>query len=151
MSQCPSSRSTEVEESKLSLTRRNLFSSIAIAAGALGLSGVSSSAQAASKKYKVCATKDIKVGGGSIFRISSANIMVLVTQPKKDEFRAFNPACTHRGFQISQIQGKNMVCPIHGAMFDTTTGAVQRGPAQIPLKKYTLTVENKALYVTLSK
>jgi len=150
MSECPSSRSTEVEESKLSLTRRNLFSSIAIAAGALGLAGVSSSAQAASKKYKVCATKDIKVGGGSIYRISSANIMVLVTQPKKDVFRAFNPACTHNGFQINQIQGKNMVCPIHGAMFDTTTGAVQRGPAQFPLQKYTLTVDNKTLYVTIA-
>jgi nitrite reductase/ring-hydroxylating ferredoxin subunit len=77
--------------------------------------------------------------------------MVLITQPKKDEFRAFNPACTHNGFQVDKIQGKNISCPVHGALFDTTTGAVQRGPARSPLQKYTLTKEGTSLYVTLSK
>jgi len=151
MSECPSSKSTFVAESKLSISRRNLFSSIAIAAGALGLSGIASSAQASSKKYKVCATKDLKVGGGSIFFISSINKMILITQPKKDVFRAFNPTCTHLGTQVNSIQGKNISCPSHGAMFDTTTGSVQRGPATMPLQKYTLTREANNLFVTIAK
>lgn len=152
MSECPTSRSTDVEETKLSLTRRNFFAGFAVAATSLGLTGIASSAQAASKKYKVCATKDVKVGGGSIFYIASVNMMVLITQPKKDVFRAFNPACTHRGIQVSKIEGTNVRClDGHQALFDTNSGAVKRGPATLPLQKYTLTVTNKIVYVTLSK
>lgn len=136
----------------LGLSRRNLFSAIAIAAGSIGLSSIATSAQAASKKYKVCATKDIKVGGGSIFRISAAGgIQIMITQPKAGVFRAFNPACTHQGIRLSKIAGSKILCNTgHGAEFDTTTGKVTRGPAQIALQKYTLTVENKFLYVTLN-
>jgi len=150
MSECPTSRSTEVEESKRSLSRRNFFAGFALAATSLGLTGIASSAEAASKKYKVCATKDIKVGGGSIFFISSANMMVLITQPKKDVFRAFNPACTHAGTQVSKIEGTNIRCTSHNALFDLNSGKVTRGPAGLPLQKYTLTVDKKTVYVTLT-
>lgn len=151
MNECPTSRSKQVEETKLSLTRRNFFAGFAIAATSLGLTGIASSAEAASKKYKVCATKDVKVGGGSIFYIASVNAMVLITQPKKDVFRAFNPACTHLGTQVSKIEGTNVRCISHNALFDTNSGAVKRGPAALPLQKYTLTTEGNSLYVTFSK
>ncbi|MEI8231806.1 MAG: Rieske (2Fe-2S) protein [Actinomycetes bacterium] len=135
----------------LGLSRRNFFSGIAVAAGSLGLTALATSAQAASKKYKVCETKAIKVGGGSIFNISAAGgIQIMITQPKAGVFRAFNPACTHQGYRLNSISGTNIICPIHRAQFDTTTGNVTRGPAQIPLQKYTLTVENKNLFVTLN-
>ena len=135
----------------LGLSRRNFFAGVALAASTLGLSTLASSAQAASKKYKVCATKDIKVGGGSIFKISAAGgKQVLITQPKSGVFRAFNPACTHEGFPIGSISGTNMICKRHGATFDTSTGRATRGPANIPLEKYTLTVENKNIFITLS-
>ena len=151
MTECPTSRSTQVEESKLSLTRRNFFTGFAMAAASLGLTGIASSAEAASKKYKVCAKKEIKIGGGSIFYIASANTMVLITQPKKDVFRAFNPACTHLGTQLKKIEGTNVRCPSHGALFDTSSGAVKRGPAALPLQKYTLTIDSSNLFVTLAK
>ena len=132
-------------------SRRSFFSGIAVAASTLGLTAIASSAQAASKKYKVCATKDIKVGGGSIFNLSAAGgLQVLITQPKSGVFRAFNPACTHRGFRLNSISGTNIICPIHRSQFDTTTGNVTRGPAQIPLQKYTLSVESTSIYVTLN-
>lgn len=151
MSECPTSQSTEVEETNLSLSRRNFFAVFAAAATSLGLTGIASSAEAASKKYKVCATKDVKVGGGSIFYIASGNMMVLITQPKKDVFRAFNPACTHLGTQVKDIVGKNVRCPSHGALFDISTGAAKKLPAELPLQKYTLTVDKKVIYVTLTK
>ncbi len=145
------SNAREATKETLGLSRRNFFSGIAIAAGSLGLTTIASSAEAASKKYKVCATNAIKVGGGSIFKLSAAGgIQILITQPKSGVFRAFNPACTHQGFRLNSISGTNIICPIHRAQFDTTTGNVTRGPAQIPLQKYTLTVENKNLFVTLN-
>jgi nitrite reductase/ring-hydroxylating ferredoxin subunit len=145
------SNSKEVRTSVAAISRRNFFAGVAIAAGSLGLSSIASSAEAASKKYKVCSIKDVKVGGGSIFKLSAAGgIQILITQPKAGVFRAFNPACTHQGFRLGSISGSNIVCPIHRATFDTTTGKVTRGPAQVPLQKYTLTVENNSLFVALS-
>jgi nitrite reductase/ring-hydroxylating ferredoxin subunit len=141
----------EAKDQSLGLSRRNFFSKVAVAAGSLGLTAIASSAQAASKKYKVCATKAVKVGGGSIYKISAAGgLQVLITQPKSGVFRAFNPACTHQGFRINSINGTNIICPIHRAQFDTTTGNVTRGPATSPLQKYTLSVESNSIYVTLN-
>jgi nitrite reductase/ring-hydroxylating ferredoxin subunit len=144
------SNAKEVTTSAGDLSRRNFFAGLAVVAGALGFISIANSAQAASKKYKVCATKDIKVGGGGIYKVSAAGgIQILITQPKAGVFRAFNPACTHQGFRLSGINGTNLMCPIHGAQFDTTTGNVTRGPARTSLQKYTLTVESNNLYVTI--
>lgn len=144
---CPNRKLTEVNEGKLSLTRRNFFAGLAIAAGSVGLSGIAQSAEAATKRYKVCATKDVRVGGAVMFLVKSANIMVLITQPKAGTFRAFNPACTHEGFQIDGVQGKNLVCPVHQAQFDMTTGAVKRGPARRALGQYKLTRVGTTIYI----
>jgi nitrite reductase/ring-hydroxylating ferredoxin subunit len=144
---CPNRRLTEVNEGKLSLSRRNFFAGIAIAAGSVGLTGIAESAQAATKKYKVCTTKDVKVGSAVLFLVKSANIMVLITQPKAGTFRAFNPACTHEGFQINGVQGKNLVCPVHQAQFDMSTGGVKRGPARKALRQYKLTKTGTTIYI----
>ena len=135
----------------LGLSRRNFFAGVALAASTLGLTTIATTAEAASKKYKVCATKDIKVRGGSIFSIKAAGgIQVLITQPKAGVFRAFNPACTHQGIRLSKIVGSNIACEDgHGALFDTSTGKATKAPAQMPLQKYKLTVENKNIFITL--
>ena len=147
---CPAhGESAEPKESRAGLSRRNFFTSLAVAAGSIGLSSLASSAEAASKKYKVCATKDIKVGGGSSFRIPGRKTMVLITQPKAGVFRAFDQRCTHEGFAVNKIEGKNLICQAHGAMFDTTTGAVKRGPARRALTRYTVSIEKKLVYVTI--
>ena len=75
--------------------------------------------------------------------------MVLITQPKKGVFRAFDQRCTHDGFAVNSIDGKNLLCQAHGALFDMNSGAVQRGPARRPLTKYTVTVEKNSVYVTI--
>lgn len=151
MSEHACNPSAKEAKEALGLSRRNFFAGVALAASTLGLSAIATSAQAASKKYKVCATKDIKVGGGSIFKIAaSGGLQVLITQPKSGVFRAFNPACTHEGYAIGGISGTNVICKRHGATFDTTTGNATRGPAIQALTKYTLTVENKNIFVTIN-
>ncbi len=150
MSEHECNPSAKEAKETLGLSRRNFFAGVALAASTLGLSTLASSAQAASKKYKVCSIKDIKIGGGSIFKIAGAGgLQVLITQPKSGVFRAFNPACTHEGFRLGSISGTNIICPVHRATFDTNTGRATRGPARQPLTKYTLTVENKNIFVTI--
>jgi nitrite reductase/ring-hydroxylating ferredoxin subunit len=103
-------------------------------------------------KFTAAGGEEIKVGGGSIFKISAAGgTQVMITQPKAGVFRAFNPACTHLGIRLNRISGTNILCEMgHGARFDSNTGNVTRGPAQKPLQKYTLTLEKNTIYVTLN-
>ena len=147
---CASHGSNEPKQAKNGLSRRSFLSAIAVAAGSVGLTSLATSAEAASKKYKICATKDIKVGGASSFRIASGkNMMVLITQPKKGTFRAFDQRCTHDGYAVNSIEGKNLICQAHGALFDMDSGSVRRGPARRSLTKYTVTVEKNFVYVTI--
>lgn len=147
---CSSNDADLPKQSLVGLSRRNFLSTLAIAAGSLGLSSIAQGAQAASKKYKICATKDVKVGGASSFRVASAkNMMVLITQPKKGVFRAFDQRCTHDGFAVNSIEGKNLICQAHGALFDMDSGSVRRGPARRSLTKYTVSVEKNFVFVTI--
>jgi nitrite reductase/ring-hydroxylating ferredoxin subunit len=142
--------SAKPKQSLIELSRRNFLASLAVAAGTLGLTSIADSAQAASKKYKVCAVKDLKVGGAVSIRIAAANTLVLVTQPKKGTFRAFDQRCTHLGSGVYPVPGqKNLVCQSHGAQFDPDSGAVKRGPAKRALAKFTVTVEKNFVYVTI--
>jgi nitrite reductase/ring-hydroxylating ferredoxin subunit len=147
---CPQRNVTEVIETKSQLSRKNFLTAIAAVAGTVGLSGIAKSASAATKKYKVCATKDVKVGSFKIFQIAGAGgRSVLITQPKAGVFRAFSSTCTHLGATLQSVRGSNLVCPIHQATFNTTTGAATGGPTVTPLSKFTLTKTGTTLYVSL--
>lgn len=51
-----------------------------------------------------------------------------------DRFAVLSPVCTHRGCTV-EAQGEHLVCPCHGSTFDRS-GAVVRGPAERPLRRY---------------
>ena len=49
---------------------------------------------------------------------------------------AFDGTCSHADFQFSTsrlVRGRDIECPMHGALFDAATGAVAKGPAIRPL------------------
>jgi nitrite reductase/ring-hydroxylating ferredoxin subunit len=146
---CSSAEASEPKQSLLGLSRRNFLASFAIAAGSIGLTSIADSAQAASKKYKVCATKDIKVGSGASIWIPGAKRFVLVTQPRKGIFRAFDQRCTHAGETRFRVNGKFLECQAHLARFDMDSGAAARRPATRALTKYNATVEKNFVYVTI--
>ncbi len=52
--------------------------------------------------------------------------------------------CTHRGGPLCEgaFFGEIVTCPWHGSEFNVRTGAVITPPAQEPLKRYKVTVEN---------
>jgi len=148
---CTQRKVTDVTETKLDLSRRNFLSGIATIAATVGLTSIAESAEAKTKKYKVCSTKDIKVGGATRFIIQGAGgVMVLITQPKAGVFRAFSAICTHAGIPLGRVNGKNIVCADgHQASFSLDSGKVTRGPANMPLPKYTLTKTGTTLYITI--
>lgn len=139
----------ETTESLSGVSRRSFLTKIAIAVGTIGLTSLASSAQAKPKKYKICSTKAVKVGGASSFRVAGLKTLVLVTQPRKGTFRAFDQRCTHEGSAVNKLQGKNLMCQKHGATFDPYSGYVKRGPASRPLTKFTVSVVKNFIYITI--
>ncbi|MGW2522010.1 Rieske (2Fe-2S) protein [Streptomyces sp. NPDC001617] len=117
-------------------TRRTVLLATGAAALAAGCSkygdsnsGSGSSSANASGGQELAKTTDIPVGGGKIFKDEK----VVVTQPKKDEFKAFSAICTHLGCTVSAVKGGTINCPCHGSKYRIADGSVAGGPAPKPL------------------
>ena len=80
------------------------------------------------------------VAAGTCFLVGDAVVFNVSGQ-----FFATQAKCTHRGgpLEKGKLEGSTVTCPIHGAQFDVTTGAVLRAPAKDPLKTYRVTVEGE--------
>ena len=63
-------------------------------------------------------------------------------------FTAVQVACTHQGTAIAYNAGQHrFICPAHGSEF-SNTGAVLVGPAALPLREYTVEINNTTLTVS---
>lgn len=72
---------------------------------------------------------------------------LIVLSLGEERYSVVSPICTHRGCAVD-VQGANLVCPCHGSTYDRT-GAVLRGPAEQPLRRYAVKVAGAALEITL--
>ncbi|MEY4494546.1 MAG: hypothetical protein RL570_661 [Actinomycetota bacterium] len=126
------------------ISRRGLLVAIATGTAAIGLTGLSEVAANAAKTYTVCKTSAVPVKGGKAFSVGGKKI--LITQPKKGTFKAFVAVCTHQGGALDGAKNNEIVCNLHGARFDATTGAGSP-PAQMPLSKVTVTVSGGSVKV----
>ena len=52
-----------------------------------------------------------------------------------------NPSIRSEGTTVNPPQGTTITCPNHGSQFDSTTGAVKRGPATSPLRAVSVKVD----------
>ena len=55
-----------------------------------------------------------------------------------DEISAFHGICTHANYMLGTsrlVQGCQIECPVHGALFEALTGAVAKGPAEAALRR----------------
>jgi nitrite reductase/ring-hydroxylating ferredoxin subunit len=80
-----------------------------------------------------------KLGGTRAVFVTRAN----------GRFYALSNICTHHGFLITPgtTDGATILCPVHDALFDLTTGACISGPAADPLPLYPVTVEGEDVLV----
>jgi len=86
-------------------------------------------------------TSEIPVGGGKIFKDEK----VVVTQPKKGEFKAFSDICTHQGCQVTSVSGGTINCPCHGSKFNIADGSVANPPATEPLPEKQIRVSGGSI------
>jgi nitrite reductase/ring-hydroxylating ferredoxin subunit len=64
-------------------------------------------------------------------------------------YYATDDTCTHRGALLSEgdLEGKEIICPLHGAVFDVTNGEVVEPPASEPLTCYNVRVSGGEIFV----
>jgi Rieske Fe-S protein len=64
-----------------------------------------------------------------------------------NQFAAVSPVCTHRGCTV-ELQDEHLVCPCHGSTYDRS-GAVLRGPAEQPLRRFRVRMESGVIEIIL--
>ncbi|QTD97627.1 Rieske (2Fe-2S) protein [Streptomyces cyanogenus] len=89
-------------------------------------------------------TGDIPEGGGMVFTAQK----VVVTQPKKGDFKAFSAVCTHQGCMVNAVADGTIDCPCHGSRFRIDDGSVAHGPATRPLPERSITVDGNSIRLT---
>lgn len=90
---------------------------------------------------KLADTRDIPVGGGTVFPKQK----VVVTQPEAGVFKAFSAVCTHQGCTVGEVSGGTINCPCHGSKFHVADGTVAHGPAGSPLPVVGVTVTDGSI------
>lgn len=101
----------------------------------------SSSSAGPDHQVTLGAAEDVSVGGGHVYESHK----VVVTQPSKGDFRAFNAVCTHQGCLVNKVADGQIVCPCHDSHFNAESGQVESGPADAPLSTVPLQVRNGKL------
>ncbi len=130
------------------LSRRALLASFGAGLAAIGFSTLGETAAYAAKTYTVCKTSAVKVGSGKVFTPAGSNRAVLVTQPRKGVWRAFDARCTHEQVPVAGAANNVVVCNMHGAKFNADTGAATAGPARRSLTKFKVAVSGTNVRVT---
>ncbi|MET8771536.1 Rieske (2Fe-2S) protein [Streptomyces sp. NPDC004658] len=97
--------------------------------------------EAATDGKALARTSDIPEGGGKVFKKEK----VVVTQPKKGDFKAFSAVCTHQGCLVDKVTDGTIDCPCHGSRFHIADGAVAHGPATRPLPQRSITVDGNSI------
>lgn len=75
---------------------------------------------------------------------------IAVYHTEEGEFFATADTCTHEEWSLgedSDLEGNEVVCPLHMARFDLRTGAPLCFPATIALQTYEVEIEDGKVYV----
>ena len=68
------------------------------------------------------------------------------------EFHAIGNECTHAGGPLGEgdlVEENQIECPLHGSVFDITTGEPVVGPADEPVPVYAVKVENGVVSIAV--
>jgi nitrite reductase/ring-hydroxylating ferredoxin subunit len=89
---------------------------------------------------KVARTEDIPAGKASMVEVDGKEVALFNVG---GSFHAIDNTCTHVGGPLceGEIEGSEVTCPWHGAMFDVTTGQVLGPPAASNVNRYNVRVD----------
>ena len=96
---------------------------------------------------RVCAVADL--APGEIRAVPGLPVVVCRVGDSAAAVYAFGNACTHMRapLRAGTVVNGCLQCPLHGARFQLSTGAVRRGPARRALPVYPVVIEAGQVYV----
>jgi len=99
---------------------------------------------------KVATTDDVAAGEVRVFEVDGRRIALCNVD---GSFYAIDDVCTHDGGPLGEgeLEGDQIECPRHGALFDVKTGRVLCLPAAVPINSYEVTVEGDQVLVDVTK
>ena len=97
---------------------------------------------------KIAKSDEIQPGQGKMVAVDGKKMALFNID---GAFYAIDDTCTHRGGPLSEgdLNGNQVTCPWHGAVFDVTTGEVLRPPAPSGVSRYTVRVEGGDIEVEI--
>ena len=97
----------------------------------------------------VAAEADLFEGAGIAFAPEGRDIAVFKLE---DGVYAINNLCSHGNAKLCDgfVEGHNVECPFHQALFDLRDGSVRCGPATEPAKSWPVKVEGGRVYLDLA-
>ena len=95
---------------------------------------------------KVVRTGDVAPGQGRLVEAGGKKIALFNID---GTFYAIDNTCTHRGGPLSEgaVEGTEVTCPWHGAVFDVTSGAVMGAPAPGDVARYAVRVAGEDIEI----
>ena len=95
---------------------------------------------------KVAKTEDIPAGKAIMVEVDGKEIALFNVG---GSFHAIDNTCTHVGGPLceGEIEGNEVTCPWHGAMFDVTSGQVLGPPAAGNVNRYNVRVDGSDIEV----
>jgi Rieske Fe-S protein len=86
--------------------------------------------------------------GGAALVNSGLGAMIVVRNDATT-VSAFTATCTHQQCTINGFTEGVFQCPCHGSRFNASSGSVVRGPAAQGLRKFTATIANGVVSITV--
>jgi len=95
---------------------------------------------------KVARTEDVALGSRKMVEVSGKKVAIFNVD---GNYYAIDDTCTHKGGPLSEgaLEGKQVTCPWHGAVFDVTTGEVLGPPAPKPVSRYDIRLSGNDIEV----
>lgn len=94
----------------------------------------------------VAKTDEIPAGGAKLVEVSGKEIALFNIG---GSYHAIDNTCTHVGGPLceGELDGAEVTCPWHGAVFDVTSGQVLGPPAPESVARYNVRVEGSNIEV----
>ncbi|MGB2693688.1 MAG: non-heme iron oxygenase ferredoxin subunit [Dehalococcoidia bacterium] len=99
---------------------------------------------------KVASTADVTPGKMHAYQVNGRQILVCNVE---GTYYAIDNLCTHDGGTLDEgeLDGEQVECPRHGALFDVKTGRPMALPAVQPVQAYPVQVEGDEIRVQVEE
>ena len=102
-------------------------------------------------KYVAAATTG-DISPGEVFLADVDGVQIAICNVDGTLY-AIEDACTHDGssFDMAFVDGRELTCPRHGAVFDVTTGEALEAPAFSPVRTYPVRLRGNTIEIAVDE